>query len=304
MNNYKINQKYSKKVLYFIFKKFIVCWLGDYPYYFNFNPSDVVSNYSKHKMNIIKEYLKLKSSTNKNLETVFVEIKDFVYFEELLNYLSPSKLYSPEDTLIYLLHHYDKINIRYNHEHDSYKFFFSGDHKITSSGKQQLNDLSIFFRSYTEILLDVKREAKNLNKLYEWTLEGEMDYSLAKNYELFRVFYEEKGYSIKEILKLLDNDGIKVSKDIYFNQIKRDYNRFFRIIDNYYGLKSWDSKTNFKVHIGLFDKFYKQKDYKKISELGPKVLDLLPESGLKEREKKQISSLVSKATKRGNKNNG
>lgn len=302
VDNYN-KEKYTKKILNILFRKFILNWLGDYPNYFSFNPANAVSDYSRHKMDMIKNYIKSMTSENYNLETVFIEIKNFIYFEEFLNYLSPSKFYSPEDTLLYLLRHYKKINIRYNPEYDTYKFSFPGEYNISSSGKQQLYDLSIFFRSYTEILLDVKRESHDLKKLYEWLLDAEIDYRFAKNYDLFRIFYEEKGYSVEEILKLLDSKGLKVSKDIYFKQIKKDYNRFFRIIDNYYGLNSWDPKTNFKVHIGLFDKFYQEKNLDKINELGSKVLDLLPKSGLREREKNQISNLISKALERGKRNN-
>ncbi|MFW6009392.1 MAG: hypothetical protein ACOCP8_09035 [archaeon] len=296
----KSQKKYTKRILNIIFKKFILNWLGDNFDYFSFNPVDTVSQYSEYKMEFIKSYIRNMISQNNSYETVYIEIKDFVYFEELLNYLSPCSYYLPEDTLIYLLRQFDKINIRYNPETDCYKFSFHSDCISVCKNDQQLCRLSIFFRSYTKILLDVKRKSYNLNELYDYLLKEEIDYKFAKFYNLFRIFNEDRGYSIEEILKLLGTKNFKKPRKIYFKQVKYDYYRFNRIISDYYGLKCWDNKTKFKVYIDLFNKFCQEEDIEKVKELGPEVLELLPESGLKEEEKNKITNLVNEVLENGN----
>ncbi len=135
--------KYSKRILNILLKKFIFNWLGDYSDYFSFNPSDAVYQNSEHKMILIKNYIKNLINEDNNYQTVYIEIKDFVYFEELLNYLSPSSFYTPEDTLIYLLRNYNKINIRYNPEYDTYSFSYIGEGFLYSNDRGNLSNRKI-----------------------------------------------------------------------------------------------------------------------------------------------------------------
>lgn len=133
-------KKYTKRILNIILKKLILNWLGDYSDYFSFKPSDAVYHCSEHKMIFIKNYIKNLIYEDNNYQTVYIEIKDFVYFEQLLNYLSPSSFYTPEDTLIYLLRHYNKINIRFNPEYDNYSFSYLEEELLNSyDGKHSSN---------------------------------------------------------------------------------------------------------------------------------------------------------------------
>jgi hypothetical protein len=65
-------------------------------------------------------------------------------------------------------------------------------------------------------------------------------------------------------------------KKIFIEQIKKDYSRFYKIFENYYGLKSWNKDTKFEAYLKLFDHLLQNKEKDKYSYLGKEVLDLMP----------------------------
>jgi len=298
INQYN-EERYTKKVLIFLIKKLILNWLGEYPNYFQIDLSDLAKNCGRYKMELIKKHIIYLMKEKENLWYVYDTIKDFYEFEELLNFLAPTSYYSPEGTLLYYLRRHKKINVKFDESRSHYSFSIVDDKKIPCTTKEQKSNISVFFRSYTEILLDIKKSAYHFDTLLNWVVNEEIDYSLAKNNEIFFLFYKKQGYDVVEVLKLLDSDGLKTPKEIYIEQIKRDHHRFYKIIDNYYGLKSWSRESNFKVHIELFDRIYQDQDEEYIDLLGYKVLELLPDSSLSDREKKQIKNLITRIIEGG-----
>jgi hypothetical protein len=272
-----INQeKFIKRILRKLLKKYVLEWLGATEFRSKFNLKDAVDYCGQHKMELITYHVESLMEENSKLEYVYERILEFKDFRDLLNYLSPRSYDTAESTLLDLLRNHEKITIIEHDEDDTFKFYLTQELDEYREETEKIANLSVYFRSYVEILLDVKKEAYNFEQLYEFLLDEEISYDLAKNHQDFLYFRKEKAYSVPEILKLIEGEKIMTPKKIFIEQIKKDYSRFYKIFENYYGLKSWNKDTKFEAYLKLFDHLLQNKEKDKYSYLGKEVLDLMP----------------------------
>jgi len=292
------SEKYTKRVLKKLLKKYVLEWLGSTEFRSTFNLKESVNYCGQHKMELITYHIESLMEENRRLETVYEKIIEFKDFRDLLNYLSPHPYDTAESTLLDLLRNHKKITIIEHQKNDTFKFYLTDEISEYREETERIANLSVFFRSYIEVLLDIKKEAYNFDQLYEFLLEEEINYDSAKNYQDFLYFKKEKAYSVAEILKLLENKKIMTPKKIFIEQIKKDHNRFYKIIKDYYGLRYWDSEAEFRAQLKLFDNFY-QAGNKKYLELGEQLLELLKKVNKPENEKKRLERTINRVLERG-----
>jgi hypothetical protein len=292
------SEKYTKRVLKKLLKKYVLEWLGSTEFRSTFNLKEAVDYCGQHKMELIIYHVESLMEENRSLEVVYEKILDFRDFRDLLNYLSPHPYDTAESTFLELLRNHKKITILEHRENDTFKFYLTDEMSEYREETERIANLSVFFRSYIEILLDIKQEAFTFDKLYEFLLEEEISYDSAKNYQDFLYFRKEKAYSVSEILKLLEEEKIMTPKKIFIEQIKKDHNRFFKIIEDYYGLRYWNPEAEFRAHIKLFDNFY-QEGNKNYLDLGKKVLKLLEKIDKPEKEKNRLEKTINRVLERG-----
>jgi len=293
------SEKYTKRVLKKLLKKYVLEWLGSTEFRSTFNLKESVDYCGQHKMELITYHVESLMEENKSLEYVYEKIMEFKDFRDLLNYLSPHPYDTAESTLLELLRSHDKITIIEHQENDTFKFYLTDEMNEYREETERIANLSIFFRSYTELLLDIKKEAFNFDELYDFLLEEEISYDSAKNYQDFLYFRKEKAYSVSEILKLLEAGEIMTPKKIFIEQIKKDHNRFYKIFKNYYGLKNWNTETEFQVYLKLFDKFLQNKSKEKYKYLGKQVLDFIPKVDKSKFKTKRLEKNIKRVLERG-----
>ena len=293
------SEKYTKRVLKKLLKKYVLEWLGSTEFRSTFNLKESVDYCGQHKMELITYHVESLMEENKSLEYVYEKIMEFKDFRDLLNYLSPHPYDTAESTLLELLRSHDKITIIEHQENDTFKFYLTDEMNEYREETERIANLSIFFRSYTELLLDIKKEAFNFDELYDFLLEEEISYDSAKNYQDFLYFRKEKAYSVSEILKLLEAGEIMTPKKIFIEQIKKDHNRFYKIFKNYYGLKNWNTETEFQVYLKLFDKFLQNKSKEKYKNLGKQVLDFIPKVDKSKFKTKRLEKNIKRVLERG-----
>lgn len=292
------SEKYTKRVLKKLLKKYVLEWLGATEFRSTFNLKESVDYCGQHKMELITYHVESLMEENRSLEYVYEKILEFKDFRDLLNYLSPHSYDTAESTFLELLRNHEKITIVEHRENDTFKFYLTDEISEYREETERIANLSVFFRSYIEILLDIKQEAFTFDKLYEFLLEEEISYDSAKNYQDFLYFRKEKVYSVSEILKLLEEEKIMTPKKIFIEQIKKDHNRFFKIIKDYYGLRYWNPEAEFRAYLKLFDNFY-QEGNKNYLELGKNVLELLEKVDKPENEKKRLEKTINRVLERG-----
>ena len=292
------SEKYTKRVLKKLLKKYVLEWLGENEFRSTFNLKDAVDYCGQHKMELIIYHVESLMEENSSLEVVYEKILDFRDFRDLLNYLSSHTYDTAESTLLDFLRSHDKITIIEHQENDTFKFYLTDKMNEYREETERIANLSIFFRSYTELLLDIKKEAFNFDELYDFLLEEEISYDSAKNYQDFLYFRKEKAYSVSEILKLLEEGKIMTPKKIYIEQLKKDNNRFYKIIEDYYGLCYWNPEAEFRAHLKLFDNFY-QEGNKNYLELGKNVLELLEKVDKPKNEKRRLEKTINRVLERG-----
>ena len=292
------SEKYVKRILIKLLKNYVLEWLGATEYRSTFNLKDSVDYCGQHKMELIKYHVESLMEYNDKIEYVYETIIDFNNFRDLLNYLSPRSYDTAESTLLEFLRNHEKITIVEHNENDNFKFYLTDELDEYKEEKEKIKSLSVYFRSYIEILLDIKKEAFDFDQLYKFLLDEEISYNLAKNHQDFLYFRKEKSYDIPEILKLIEDEKVITPKKIFINQIKKDYNRFYRIFDNYYGSETWNTDTKFQVYLKLFDKFYQNKNKEKYKHLGKKVLDIIPQIDKKQFEKKRLEKNIKRILER------
>ncbi len=293
------SEKYTKRILTKLLKNYVLEWLGATDYRSTFNLKDAVDYCGQHKLELITYHVESLMEENSSLEVVYERILDFRDFRDLLNYLSPHTYDTAESTLLDFLRNHKKITIVEHNENDTFKFYLTDELNEYREEAEKIANLSLYFRSYIEILLDIKKEAFNFDELYEFLLEEEISYDLAKNHQDFLYFRKEKSYTVSEILKLIEGEKIVTPKKIFINQMKKDYNRFYKIFDNYYGLKSWNQETEFQVYLKLFDKFLQNKKKEKYKYLGKKVLDLLPKVNNSKFNTERLEKNIKRILERG-----
>ena len=293
------SEKYTKRVLKKLLNNYVLEWLGTSEFRSTFNLKDAVDYCGQHKMELIIYHVESLMEENSSLEVVYEKILDFRDFRDLLNYLSPHTYDTAESTLLDFLRSYDKITIIEHQENDTFKFYLTDEIDEYREENERIANLSIFFRSFTEILLDIKKEAFNFDELYEFILEEEISYDSAKNYQDFLYFKKEKSYTIPEIIKLIEEEKVMTPKKIFIEQIKRDHYRFYKIIEDYYGLKGWNQETEFQVYLKLFDKFLQNKNKEKYKYLGKKVLDLIPKVDKSKFKTKRLEKNIKRILERG-----
>ncbi len=295
-----INQeKYIKRILRKLLNKYVLEWLGATEFRSKFSLKDSVDYCGQHKMELITYHVESLMEENNKLEYVYERILEFKDFRDLLNYLSPRSYDTAESTLLDLLRNHEKITIIEHNENDTFKFYLTKELNEYREETEKITNLSIYFRSYVEILLDVKKEAYNFDQLYEFLLDEEISYDLAKNHQDFLYFRKEKAYTVPEIIKLLEGEKIMTPKKIFIKQIKKDYNRFYKIFDNYYGSKSWNEETKFQVYLKLFDQFLQNKDKDKYRYLGKKVLDFIPKVDKSKFKTNRLEKNIKRILERG-----
>lgn len=292
------SEKFTKRVLKKLLKKYVLEWLGATEFRSTFNLKESVDYCGQHKMELITYHVESLMEENRSLEYVYEKILEFKDFRDLLNYLSPHSYDTAESTFLELLRNHEKITIVEHRENDTFKFYLTDEISEYREETERIANLSVFFRSYIEILLDIKQEAFTFDKLYEFLLEEEISYDSAKNYQDFLYFRKEKAYSVSEILKLLEEEKIMTPKKIFIEQIKKDHNRFFKIIKDYYGLRYWNPEAEFRAYLKLFDNFY-QEGNKNYLELGKNVLELLEKVDKPEKEKNRLEKTINRVLERG-----
>ncbi|CCU78663.1 hypothetical protein HSACCH_00802 [Halanaerobium saccharolyticum subsp. saccharolyticum DSM 6643] len=292
------SEKYTKRVLKKLLKKYVLEWLGSTEFRSTFNLKESVDYCGQHKVELITYHVESLMEENRSLEYVYEKILEFKDFRDLLNYLSPHPYDTAESTFLELLRNHEKITIVEHRENDTFKFYLTDEISEYREETERITNLSVFFRSYIEILLDIKKEAFHFDELYEFLLDQEISYDSAKNYQDFLYFRKEKAYSVSEILKLLEEEKIMTPKKIFIEQIKKDHNRFFKIIKDYYGLRYWNPEAEFRAYLKLFDNFY-QEGNKNYLELGKNVLELLEKVDKPEKEKNRLEKTINRVLERG-----
>ncbi len=292
------SEKYTKRVLKKLLKKYVLEWLGETEFRSTFNLKESVDYCGQHKMELITYHVESLMEENSSLEVVYEKILEFRDFRDLLNYLSPHSYDTAESTLLELLRNHEKITIVEHRENDNFKFYLTDEITEYREETERISNLSVFFRSYIEILLDIKKEAFNFDELYEFLIEEEISHDSVKNYQDFLYFKKEKAYTAAEILKLLEEDKIMTPKKIFVEQIKKDHNRFYKIIEDYYGLRYWNPEAKFRALLKLFDNFY-QAGNKNYLGLGEQLLELLEKVDKPENEKKRLEKTINRVLERG-----
>ncbi len=292
-------QRYIKKVLKMVLKKHCYSWLGEEPMYSSFDLKNAVNQNQEIKMDQIKTYIRGNCCIHENLWHVYEEIKNFKKFKDLLYYLAPRDYYNSRATLLLILRDSHKVKVVNKIEENRYYFTEVVDN-IPESKEELLRDLKIYIRSHIQILLDIKKEPLNLDKLYDLFVKEEEEYDSGKKSQVFMLLYENKGKSVNEILLLINENNLKTPKVIFKHLIKADHNRFSRIIDEYYASENWNKNVHFKANLKLYDKYYHEKKYNKADELRRKVLQHLEETNLDKHQKKRIKRLITGHKKGGN----
>jgi len=297
--NYNNSEKYVKRVLFKLLNQYIIKWLGSTERKSSFKLTESVNFCGQHKMDLVKYHVESLMEEEPNLQYVYEEIKNFREFKDLLNYLSPHPYDTPESTLLEIIRNNERIIITEHCSNDYYKYKVINNEQNDNNITEKISKLNSYFRSYVKIIFDLKKRAFTLNQLYKFFLEEEIEYSLAKNSEEFLYFKENKSLTVKEIIKLIEGEEIKTPKEIYFDIIKKDYSNFYRIIDEYYGLKDWPVDVKFDVYLKLFDHYWQEKIAEKYKPLGDKVLDLMPEKELDKSKKKKLEKNIKWILERG-----
>mgnify|MGYP006288036429 CR=1 FL=1 len=314
--------RYIRYVLKILIRYYSYKWLGDKPFNSGFIPEAAVNKWSTIKINPITPHFgrnpvykprpgwlagvilllfapkKIEKKHNSE-HFIYNEIRYFNDIKDLLNYLAPKPYYTPGSTLIYISRQSKKINIKYKEE--SFKYFIEdrGEIELPDSKGEMVSSLKTFFRSYALLLLDMKKEPLTINQLYQSLLDEEIQYMMAKNSEIVMYLIQEKNKTIKEILKTAGQNSLKSPSEIFRYLITHDYNRFTKLIDDYYLSKKWDDEIKFKAYLKIYDKYYHENKYNKANQLGDVILDLLDSSGLNESKKNRIKRLIQKNMKGG-----
>ena len=153
------SEKYIKNFLIEILKKYVVEWLGSTEFRSSFKLKDAVDYCGQHKIGLIIYHVESLMEENSELEYVYERILEFRDLRDLLNYLSPHSYDTAESTFLEILRDHEKITIIEHSEDDTFKFYLTKELDKYIEESEKISELSIYFRSYIEILLDVKKEA-------------------------------------------------------------------------------------------------------------------------------------------------
>ena len=293
------SEKYSKRILTKLLKSYVLEWLGATEFRSTFNLKDAVDYCGQHKMELITYHVESLMEENSRFEHVYEKIINFRDFRDLLNFLSPHPYDTAESTLLEFLRNHEKITIIEHEADDTFKFYLTEELNEYREEAEKITNLSVYFRSFVEILLDIKKEIFSFDELYEFLLEEEISYDLPRNYQDFLYFRKEKSYDVPEILKLIEGEKITTPKKIFRDQIKKDYNRFYKIFDNYYGSRSWNRDAKFQAYLKLFDEFLQNKNKEKYKYLGKKVLDLIPKVDKSKYKTERLEKNIKRILERG-----
>ncbi|MFW6230376.1 MAG: hypothetical protein ACOC4L_05280 [Halanaerobium sp.] len=284
-------EKYIKRVLKLIIRKYAYRWLCIPPSCYSFNLEEILNRYGKHEMKILREYLVQFSWIRDNLQIVYNKVKHYEDIKELLNYLSPGSYNNSEMALLCI--------IRGASDYEIYPCDRPGRYYISFKGEEPLANEEIpaalkkYFRTYTFLLLVTKKEAVDLDNLYEMVLEGEIDYSFGSDKQVFFYLRQHKGKTIEELLEIAGGDKFKKPRQIFKRLIKTDYNRFFHIYEDYYGSKKWDQETKLNVELKVYDRVRRQdKENKKFKKLARGILEKLESSDMDERKKNNVERII------------
>ena len=121
------SEKYTKRVLKRLLKKYVLEWLGSTELRSTFNLKESVDYCGQHKMELITYHVESLMEEKSSLEVVYEKILDFRDFRDLLNYLAPHKYDTAESTLLDFLRSHNKITIVEHNEDDNFKFYLKTD---------------------------------------------------------------------------------------------------------------------------------------------------------------------------------
>ncbi|MFW5987991.1 MAG: hypothetical protein ACOCQA_00970 [bacterium] len=291
--NYKNKETYIRRILATLIRNYSFKWLADDIFHSKFDINKAVNKCSKFKMEQIKTYVYEKTLYNDNYWYIFLAIRDFKDIKDLLKYVSPYSYYRPEEIFLNIIRKSGKVNVQNTEEHGMYYIKYKGDKKMSYSQDEIVTSLKTFFRSYIELLLNIKKLPYNLDDLYNFFIVEEIQYSNAKNSSVFIYLKDYKKKTVKEIIKMISKDNLQSANEVFIKNIKIDHNRFYRIAEDYYGSKKWNAEVKFKADLKLFDKY--RKENKQIASLlGSRLLEKLEESSLTNMEKGMVKRLVKK----------
>jgi hypothetical protein len=121
------SEKYTKRVLKRLLKKYVLEWLGASEFRSTFNLKEAVDYCGQHKMELITYHVESLMEENTSLEYVYEKVLEFKDFRDLLNYLSPNPYDTAESTLLEFLRNHKKIIIIEHQENDTFKFHLTNE---------------------------------------------------------------------------------------------------------------------------------------------------------------------------------
>ncbi len=288
---------YVKKVLRQLLREFCLNWT-DNIFHTEFHLDSAVNDCSRLKMEQIKQHIYENLYFHDNLWYVYETIKDFKDIKELLEYLSPDPYNSPEVVFLDIIRKSRKIDVKNNDIPGSYHIVYHNDGDKTHDDVAAA--LKQYFRSYTDLLLNIKKRPYQLKKFYDLFLAEEIQYSFARNSEVFSYLQTKKKKTADEIIMMVNKNDLQSPREVFTELIKHDYNRFYRIINDYYGSKNWSNEIKFRAHFKLYDVLFTQGNNMMSDELGKWLLQNLEHSGYGEREIAMIKRLIKGNMKGGN----
>jgi hypothetical protein len=287
-------RKYIIKVLISITRHHYIKWLTASSIFneYSFNVSDAVYQMGQLKMEQVKQYVFENAFLHKNLWFIYEEIKGFKEIADLLMYLSPRICYCPEVILLDILRSSRKIRIINTNNPGIYQIYPIYYDKLPSSREEMVRAIKIFIRSYVLLVFDIEKRPITLSELYQLFIREEKPYTSAREYKVIELLIKDKDYSIKDILLLIDSNGISTPEELFTDIVKHDYNHFFRMIDDYYGSKEWKEEERIRAYIKLYDIYAHSENPQKAAELGNIILENLNKSNLNERVQKSLRRII------------
>lgn len=290
----KNQRKYIKKLLIKITRYFYTKWYMSSPLInkYTFNINDAVYEMGGYKMEKIKQYVYENAFTHENLWLVYEVIKDYKNIVELLIYLSPRSCHSPEHILLNILRYSSKIRILNTDIPGVYRIFPIDYEKIPASKEEIIRAIKTFIRSYILLIFDIDKTPRTLTELYQLFIREEISYSTANEYMIIDLLMKERKYEITEIISLISSNSINTPEEIFIDIIKNDYNRFYRMIDDYYGSKGWSEDERLKACIKLYDIYLHEKESCKAESLGDIILENLDNSRFSKKQKSSLRRII------------
>ena len=262
---------------------------------YRINICEAVYSMGRYKMEKIKQYVYENAFIHEKLWTVYEEIKDFKEVADLLAYLSVNCCHSPEHTLLHILRCSNKIRILNTDNPGVYLIYPVAPEKLPDTREGLVTIIKNFVRSYVLLILDINKEAMSLYDLYCLFIKEEYSYANASDYIFIKSLMEKKQLNMEDILLLANAGGINTAEGIFKDIIKTDYNRFYRIIDDYYGSKNWNDNEKIMAYIKLYDIYIRGKNARDIDRaivLGDYILANIDRGVLHERQKASLRRII------------